>query len=596
MEDNRFEYEDNALIRYNGDGNDEAVIPDGIGEIAEYAFAGCEELRRIIVPSGVKNIGQKAFWGCSGLREIVLPEGLEELGRFAFWECGSLESIIIPEGVKNIGNSAFRGCDMLRRVSLPDSVKNIGESAFSDCVSLEEINIPKGLTIIKKRVFSDCQGLVSICVPDSVTELDDYSFECCGNLRQIILPDSLKTIGRHSFSGCSSLKEICVPAGVTDIGSSAFYKTPLIDDFSGDYVTVGDGILIQYKGNGDSAVVPDNVKIIGERAFAYCEDLKKVIIPEGVIEVRDYAFEHCTALESVCLPHSLRRLGSRVFVDCAEFAEISLPDDLTDIGSDVFYGTRLLGDNTDDMMICNDKYLIQYTGQSEEFHVPDNITVIAEGAFTGCDSLKTVTIGKNVSVIGNGAFKWCGELTNVHIPGSVKYIGNEAFANSEKLHAYIECSEIFIGENAFVQGAKITFLSDERSFSAMLVGDISDNGCEQILFKFAASPSWELFDRLEQAIYKIPAAVCFADKDKKYIDYIRENIRESVCYAVDCEDTELLNKILSFGFLSEKDAEFCANYAIENKRLEQQIAIMRFKQESFGSKDRENMIDSRFEL
>ena len=55
---------------------------------------------------------------------------------------------------------------------------------------------------------------------------------------------------------------------------------------------------------------------------------------------------------------------------------------------------------------------------------------ISNEAFSGCSSLKSVTIGNNVKSIGEGAFWDCTSLTSVTIGSSVTSIGLDAFRNT----------------------------------------------------------------------------------------------------------------------------------------------------------------------
>ena len=55
---------------------------------------------------------------------------------------------------------------------------------------------------------------------------------------------------------------------------------------------------------------------------------------------------------------------------------------------------------------------------------------ISNEAFSGCSSLKSVTIGNNVTSIGEGAFWDCTSLTSVTIGSSVTSIGLDAFRNT----------------------------------------------------------------------------------------------------------------------------------------------------------------------
>lgn len=59
--------------------------------------------------------------------------------------------------------------------------------------------------------------------------------------------------------------------------------------------------------------------------------------------------------------------------------------------------------------------------------IPDTVTIIKSHAFSGCDNLKYLSIGKNVEEIGESAFSWCNSLKSIQIPNSVKKIGSNAF-------------------------------------------------------------------------------------------------------------------------------------------------------------------------
>ena len=60
-------------------------------------------------------------------KKVVIPDGVTEIGEGAFADCSSLKSVVIPEGVTVIGNGAFSECSSLKSVVIPDSVTKIGE-------------------------------------------------------------------------------------------------------------------------------------------------------------------------------------------------------------------------------------------------------------------------------------------------------------------------------------------------------------------------------------------------------------------------------------------------------------------------------------
>ena len=94
----------------------------------------------------------------------------------------------------------------------------------------------------------------------------------------------------------------------------------------------------------------------------------------------------------------------------------------------------------------------KYTGSDESFVMPDNVTVIEAGAFTGIKSLKHIdlrnvrrigasafqectgletVIMSNVEVIEKGAFEFCTSLSDLNIPDEVTKIGESAFCSCQ---------------------------------------------------------------------------------------------------------------------------------------------------------------------
>ena len=61
------------------------------------------------------------------------------------------------------------------------------------------------------------------------------------------------------------------------------------------------------------------------------------------------------------------------------------------------------------------------------------IVEISDGAFYGCSSLESVTIGANVRSIGKSAFAGCSSLTKVTVPENIQTIGENAFSGCTSL-------------------------------------------------------------------------------------------------------------------------------------------------------------------
>lgn len=579
-----FNTEDGILRKYDDDGAEVVTIPAGVEVIGEYSFSGSENLVRVVIPDGVRKIEQYAFWNCQNLKEVHLPGSLTEIARFAFWECGSLESIRLPQGVRVLGNAAFRECDMLKDVKLPDKMDNIGSSAFSNCISLENIVIPDGIKTVRQRTFYGCLALEKVTLPDGLEEIDEYSFEACRALNGLYIPDSVKVIGRHAFDTCRALADIHIPKGLRNIGSSAFINTELINGAKSDHVIIGNGVLVQYKGSAEEAVVPAEVKVIGERAFSYHRELKSVRLNNGLEEIGDYAFESCMGLEAIVLPDTVTSLGEGAFLSCRSLENAVLSENLTSIGSDVFNDTPLLNTSQDDMFILSDKFLVKYRGSGTDITIPQGITFICGSAFAGCDSLQRLVIPRGVTGIGSNAFEWCRDLQRAEIPADVTFIGRHAFGQCTALNAVIDCgAPKVIGANAFFKGARLTFKTGGRSFDVRLQNDlVSDRSDEEaLLAEFAFDPTPEHFSAMSEPRYKLPAALAFRSEGGVYEAYLKKDPKAALAYIIDENDAKMLDDILSSGLLGEDDAAFGIDRAIDNN-LEFQMKLMRFKHDNWG--------------
>lgn len=76
-------------------------------------------------------------------------------------------------------------------------------------------------------------------------------------------------------------------------------------------------------------------------------------------------------------------------------------------------------------------------GTNKTKQIPDDIKVIASGAFAGCENLSTNIIPNGVTRIGYEAFYRCAGLTKLIIPNSVKSIGGESFCRCKNLTSVI---------------------------------------------------------------------------------------------------------------------------------------------------------------
>ena len=152
-------------------------ISDGVLEIGEGAFSGCESIRRVSFGNTLERIGNSAFSGCKGLECVLLPDSVTEVGEQAFYNT-SLKALRLSNCLRVIGKSAFSGCRRLEYVLLPDSVTEVGEEAFYN-TPLKELKLSNCLRVIGSYAFYHyCGCLEQITVPKSVEYIGKFALRC----------------------------------------------------------------------------------------------------------------------------------------------------------------------------------------------------------------------------------------------------------------------------------------------------------------------------------------------------------------------------------------------------------------------------------
>ncbi|MBO2527222.1 MAG: hypothetical protein CW335_03460, partial [Clostridiales bacterium] len=390
----------------------------GCGSMDNYEYGYDSEfgVYRIITPwRSVSN----------AINTVEIKDGVTSIGGYAFRGCSSLTSVTIPDSVTSIGDCAFYGCSSLTSVTIPDSVTGIGDYAFNCCSSLTSITIPDSVTSIGEGAFSGCSSLTSVTIPDSVTSIGDDAFRWCSSLTSVTIPDSVTSIGDCAFSVCSSLTS----------------------------VTIG-----------------DSVTSIGYWAFADCTGLTSITIPDSVTSIGEYAFQNCSSLTSVTIPDSVTSIGEGAFSGCSSLTSMTVAVENPSYSSDA-YGV-LFNKNKTVLICCPGSYSGSYT-------IPDSVTSIGEGAFSGCSSLTSVTIPDSVTSIGDCAFEYCSSLTSVTIPDSVTSIGYWAFDGCSSLTSVtIPDSVTSIGYYVFSGCSSLTSVTIPDSVTS--IGYDAFSGCSSL--------------------------------------------------------------------------------------------------------------------
>ena len=454
------------------------------------------------------------YFGNGGL--VTIPERLklQEIGSFAFsnfeyvpktaeelafddaesskqWYIGenTVTKVIIPEGVEKINSYAFANLTGLEEVVLPSTLQSIEYGAFFGCTSLERITFSgeNNLQIISKNAFENCAlkgtlDLSSVCV------ISDYAFAGNTKLEGIVTGEDLLSIGKYAFAGCKSLKDVTIGASKVKYGTYAFTGCEALESFYVNAAVLPEGMFYEAK-NLETVTVGPDVNAIGEFAFrdtkvksfvvengnkAYMAGTADVIrsadgktlaavspLVEGAFDathvggaeitaIGNGAFSHNTKITSVDLP-KVTEVGDYAFGSSEQITAVTLGQ-LSRIGEYAFFETGIteMPQFTAETEIG--KYAFSFTDLTT-VTIPDGMTV-AEGVFSECLKLETVTIGNDVTLekfAFNMTVDNIFEIKNYNEDGE-KYFYYEFVGGMKSLTIG---DNAVIGENAFAGNASL---------------------------------------------------------------------------------------------------------------------------------------------
>ncbi len=262
---------------------------------------------------------------------------------------------------------------------------------------------------IGRDAFYYCEIITNVNIPESVITIDDYAFFDCNYLTEIVIPDSVTNIGKWAFADCGRMTD---------------------------------------------ATLGKSVKSIGEWSFSDCITLESINIPDGMVTIGEYAFGNCFCWVSIVIPDSVTDIGERVFETCSSLTSITVYADNPSYSSE--NGTLYNKDKTELLLLCPKKF-------KGTFEIPNSVTAIGNGAFSGCFGLTGIVIPDGVTHIGDSAFD-NSSIKNINIPNSVINIGDFAFRNCTSLMSIkITDSVAIIGGWAFEACDRITIYAEADS-------------------------------------------------------------------------------------------------------------------------------------
>jgi hypothetical protein len=206
----------------------------------------------------IVGIGKDAFKSALTVKSITIPDTYTYIDDYAFYGCDNLKKVDMKDTVKIIGKGAFQKCPVLADLTLSKAITTVSADAFNGCIAITEVDLSGACTAIEKSAFFGCTELVKVTVSDKINYVSAYAFTGCSKLTYTVengakylgneenpyvvlvcaealdieectVNDKTKVIAERAFAYCSALKKVTLGDGVKVIDGKCFENDPEFD-------------------------------------------------------------------------------------------------------------------------------------------------------------------------------------------------------------------------------------------------------------------------------------------------------------------------------------------------------------------------------
>lgn len=408
------------------------IFPDGLTEMDGQILTSNQSLTSVILPDTLEIIGDNVFDGCENLQEIIIPNSVTSIGESAFNNCSSLTSVTLGNSITSIGYGAFKYCSSLTSITIPDSVTTIGKYAFLGCSGLTSFTVPKNV-ISMENAFEQCVNLTTIYWnAKSVTESLNGSTSPLGSAREqitsISFGNTVECIPKSLCDG-SKLTSLVIPSNVKIINDYAFAGNNNLQDIvlHDDIQWVGSNAFSGTKWYEDQTNIEQDYIYIGKVLYRVEPNVRNAIvnIKDGTLGISPNAFSAAYEQNIIYIPKSVKRIGSYALSPYMnQHEEVRYAGSITDwnnIQFDLypFGGVKKFYSNDVDI---------------DNLTLP-NVETINKYAYGNASFIKSVTIPENVKNISYGTFENCPEITSIH--WNAKEINDSEFYRDRTAFSHI---------------------------------------------------------------------------------------------------------------------------------------------------------------
>lgn len=329
-----------------------------------------------------------------------------------------------------------------------------------------------GDAIAYKAFYKD-KSLLNFTFPAGVKSIGELAFARSG-LTAVQIPYGVETIKNGAFYHCDDLGSVSIPSSVTEIEADAFTYTKWLNNwYSGsnvnEFLVVGDGILLAYKGSSSQVTIPSNVKRIAPGVFKGHSEISQVTIPDSVKVIGEEAFSGCSGLVNISGGGSISQIRDRAFYGCP-IGTVRIPASVETIGLMAFGGTGV----TDSIVFLGNKIpKVSYEKSATRLSNDDY-----RGDCFGDISVAVVNENVGKSDLEGTVLDW----KQPGFSGQIYVLdGSINASKAEMLASTVPQAETVVPSGIYVYGKKYTTQTTEKTDYAPSPASVSDNSIQGLM-------------------------------------------------------------------------------------------------------------------
>lgn len=211
---------------------EEFVVPEGLKAFGVNAFDGCDSLGKVVFEGTMTEwcaldfgnefanpayFADELYIDGNLVEDAVIPDTVSAVCNYAFAGYEGLVSASLPEGLRSIGDGAFLGTE-IENITVPNRTGKIGGRAFENCSSLEYAHIPASVTEIGEKLIDGTDAYIcsdtANYYPKEYADANGYEFSLCINHEAvgiIISETEIEVVNKKTYQLSASVNPATAP-------------------------------------------------------------------------------------------------------------------------------------------------------------------------------------------------------------------------------------------------------------------------------------------------------------------------------------------------------------------------------------------------